>query len=115
MRKAVIHALTVALAVSAFAPALRAAEEGGHAAKSEGEGEPKKGKPGTNVDMPYLMVPMTTMEGKLSAYAYLSTRLTASTEPNALAERDKLPFFRDFMVHDGNSTGITVPDDRAKA
>ena len=78
------------------------------------EGEPKKGKPGTNVDMPYLMAPMTNAGGKLSGYAYLSTRLTASTEANALAVRDKLPFIQDATVRDVNNAGIAVSDDQEK-
>jgi len=77
-------------------------------------GESKKGPPGTNVDMPYLMAPMTNMEGKLSGYAYLSTRLTASSEANALAVRDKLPFIQDAMVRDVNNAGIAVSDDQEK-
>jgi len=116
MRKAAVLALAAILAVFAFAPVLRAAEEGGHAAKAEGgkEGEPQKGKPGTNVDMPYLMAPMTDTSGKLSGYAYLSTRLTASSEANALAVRDKLPFIQDAMVRDVNASTIATSDDPEK-
>jgi hypothetical protein len=115
-----VLALASLLAASAFAPAIRAAEESGHAAKSEGgqeskkDGEPKKGKPGTNVDMPYLMAPITDADGKLSGYAYLSTRLTASSEANALVVRDKLPFIQDTMVRDVNALGITTSDDPEK-
>jgi len=114
MGKAASLFLATAVAVCAFAPVLRAAEEGGHATKPEGEskkdGEPKKGKPGTNVDMPYLMAPITDADGKLSGYAYLSTRLTASSEANALVVRDKLPFIQDAMVRDVNALGITTSD-----
>ena len=116
MRKAAILALVAALAVPGFTLVLHAAEEGGHAAKAEGgkEGEPQKGKPGTNVDMPYLMAPMTDTNGKLSGYAYLSTRLTASSEANALAVRDKLPFIQDAMVRDVNASTIATSDDPEK-
>ena len=38
----------------------------------------KGGKPGTNVEMPFLMAPLTDADGKLTGYAYLSTRLTAT-------------------------------------
>jgi hypothetical protein len=120
MRNMAVLALASLLAASAFAPAIRAAEESGHAAKSEGgqeskkDGEPKKGKPGTNVDMPYLMAPITDADGKLSGYAYLSTRLTASSEANALVVRDKLPFIQDTMVRDVNALGITTSDDPEK-
>jgi len=102
------------VAVPVFAAS--AAEEKEEAAKKEGgaEGEAQKGKPGTNVDMPYLMAPMTGADGKLTGYAYLSTRLTASTEANALVVRDKLPFIQDAMVRDVNNTGIAVADDQEK-
>src|SRR5437016_13014557 len=106
MRKAAILALLAALAVPVFAAS--AAEEKKESGKTEsGEGAAKKGPAGTNVDMPYLMAPMTNADGKLSGYAYLSTRLTASSESNALVVRDKLPFIQDAMVRDVNGTAIT--------
>lgn len=107
MRKAAILAL---LAAALTLPALAAEEkEGAHK-----EGEAQKGKPGTNVDMPYLMAPLTNAEGKLDGYAYLSTRLTATSEANSLAVRDKLPFIQDAMVRDVNNAGITTADDPEK-
>jgi hypothetical protein len=57
---------------------------------------------------------MTNADGKLSGYAYLSTRLTAATEANALAARDKLPFIQDAMVRDVNNLSIAVSDDLEK-
>ena len=108
MRKAAILALI--LAVPVFAAS--AAEEK-KPAKAEG-GETKKGPAGTNVDMPFLMAPMTNADGKLAGYAYLSTRLTASSESNALVVRDKLPFIQDAMVRDVNATAIATPDDLEK-
>src|SRR5205814_10519080 len=89
-----------------------AAEQEKAAVKAQGE--QKKGPPGTNVDMSYLMAPMTGADGKLSGYAYMSTRLTASTEANALVVRDKLPFIQDAMVRDVNTAGIAVADDPEK-
>src|SRR5258708_11096992 len=87
MRKAMILVvLTIAL------PALAAGEKK--------EGEVKKGPAGTNVDMPYLMAPLTNAEGKLAGYAYLSTRLTALSDIYALAVREKLAFIQDVMVRD---------------
>src|ERR1700750_1610275 len=109
MRKAAILVLAVALALPVFAAF--AAEEKKEAAAN---GDPKKGAPGTNVDMPYLMAPMTDAEGKLSGYAYLSTRLTAASEANALAVREKLPFIQDAMVRDVNNTTVAVPEDLEK-
>src|ERR1700722_8422876 len=110
MRKAAILVLAPALAFPLFAAV--AAEEKKEAAKPEGEA--KKGPAGTNVDMPYLMAPMTDADGKLSGYAYLSTRLTAASEANALSVRDKLPFIQDVMVRDVNSAGIAAADDLEK-
>jgi hypothetical protein len=109
MRKAVIlvlfwGALTL--------PVTAAEEKEGHAAKKEGEAQ--KGKPGTNVDMPFLMAPLTNADGKLSGYAYLSTRLTAMSEANALAVRDKLAFIQDAMVRDVNNASVTTSDDPEK-
>ena len=73
-------------------PPKRRAEHGG--AKKEG-GEAKKGKPGTNVDMPFLMAPMNGADGELNGYAYISTRLTASSDAFALKVRDLAsPLFR---------------------
>jgi hypothetical protein len=113
MRNAAILALLAVLAL----PAIAAEEGGHHAAKSEAggkEGDAKKGKPGTNVDMPYLMAPMTNAEGKLSGYAYLSTRLTATSESVVTQVREKLAFIQDVMVRDVNSAGITTAGDLEK-
>jgi hypothetical protein len=99
MRKAAILFLLAAVAVPA-----RAADDGAK----------KGGKPGTNVDMPFLMAPMTDADGKLTGYAYLSTRLTAMSDTYALAVRDKLPFIQDRMVRDVNNQGVATPDDPEK-
>jgi hypothetical protein len=117
MRKAAPLALVMALALPGFTQALFAAEHG--AAKPEHgeakkEGEPAKGKPGTNVDMPYLMAPLTTAEGKLTGYAYISSRLTASADGGGTAVREKLPFIQDLMVRDVNATTVTTHDDPEK-
>jgi hypothetical protein len=74
----------------------------------------KGGRPGTNVEMPFLMAPLTNAEGKLIGYAYLSTRLTATSEGYALAVRDKLPFIQDAMVRDVNAVAVAGPDEPEK-
>jgi hypothetical protein len=74
----------------------------------------KGGKPGTNVEMPFLMAPLSDADGKLIGYAYLSTRLTAMSDIYALAVRDKLPFIQDRMVRDVNNQAVTTPDDPEK-
>jgi hypothetical protein len=117
MRKALIVAtMMLALALPSFA-----AEEKGHASgeKKEGHGEKageaaKKGKPGTNVDLPYLMAPLTNPDGKLLGYAYLSSRLTATSEGVVTAVREKLPFIQDAMLRNVNADPISTPDDPEK-
>jgi len=100
MRKVAILALVAAvLTLPAFA------------AEEKKEGEAKKGPAGTNVDMPFLMAPLTNAEGKLAGYAYISTRLTAMSDTIALSVRDKLPFIQDVMVRDVNAEGVTTPGD----
>jgi hypothetical protein len=99
MRKAAILVLLAALAVPA-----RAADDDAK----------KGGKPGTNVEMPYLMAPLSNADGKLLGYAYISTRLTAMSDTYALAVRDKLPFIQDKMVRDVNGDAVTTPDDPEK-
>ena len=99
MRKA---AILVLMAAALTLPAT-AAED-----KKDGA---KGGKPGTNVDMPFLMAPLTNADGKLTGYAYISTRLTALTDIFALAVRDKVPFIQDIMVRDVNSASVATPAD----
>jgi len=115
MRKAITLALAAAMTMSAVTSAVFAAEE---AAKKEGEGkkegEAKKGAPGTNVDMPYLMAPLTNADGKLTGYAYISSRLTATSEGGGTAVRAKLPFIQDIMVRDVNAITVTTLDDPEK-
>jgi hypothetical protein len=100
MRKAAILALVMAVLTL---PAL--------AAEEKKPDDSKKGKPGTNIDMPFLMAPLTNADGKLTGYAYIATRLTAITDVFALAVRDKLPFIQDIMVRDVNGDGVAAPDD----
>jgi hypothetical protein len=85
------------------------------AAKPKADNGPDKGEgaPGTNVEMPYLIAPMTGADGKLSGYAYISTRLTATSDINALAVRDRLAFVQDAFVRDVNGPGISKKDDPA--
>ncbi len=85
------------------------------AAEHGAAGDSKKGgKPGTNVDMPYLMAPLTDADGKLIGYAYISTRLTAASEGVVVAVREKLPFIQDSFVRNVNATRVTTADDPQK-
>lgn len=106
---------TALLAFLAMTASAAAAEHGAPAAKEGGSHEAKKGgKPGTNVDMPLLMAPLTNEEGKLHGYAYISSRLTASSEGAVTDVREKLPFIQDAMLRDINNTAVTTADDREK-
>jgi hypothetical protein len=98
MRKAAILVLMAAFAIPAEAA----------------DDAPKGGKPGTNVEMPFLMAPLSDADGKLIGYAYLSMRLTAMSDMYALAVRDKLPFIQDRMVRDVNNEAVTTPADPEK-
>ena len=103
------------LAFLAMAVPALAAEHGAPAAKEGGSHDAKKGgKPGTNVDMPLLMAPLTNEDGKLHGYAYISSRLTASSEGAVTDVREKIPFIQDAMVRDINNAGVTTADDREK-
>jgi hypothetical protein len=95
MRRALTALLLLALATPAFAA------------------EPAKGKPGTNVEMPYLMAPMNDADGKLDGYAYIQPLLTATSDTNALAVRDKLAFIQDAFVRDVNGPSVASAADPA--
>src|SRR3569833_857752 len=115
MRKAVIPAL---LMLALMAPSFAAEEKAKPAEGKAGEGkagETKKGgKPGTNVDMPYLIAPLSDADGKLIGYAYLSSRLTAMSDTIGLAVRDKLPFIQETKKRDVNAEPISTADDPEK-
>jgi hypothetical protein len=123
MRKAATLILAAVLMTPVF-PSAFAAEHGaakaehGGAKKEHGEGkkegEAKKGNPGTNVDMPYLMAPLTDADGKLTGYAYISSRLTAAKEGGGTDVREKLPFIQDLIVRDVNMTSVTTAEDPDK-
>lgn len=84
------------------APALAAEDAPG---KTESVG----GAPGTNVDMPIVIAPIL-VDGKLTGYAYVQSRLTAATPTDALAVRDKIAFVLDAFVRDVNARPVTLPD-----
>lgn len=109
MRRLLPALLVLALASPAFA-AEKA--EGAKAEKKSEKGEDAKGgKPGTNVDMPYLMAPMTGADGKLAGYAYISSRLTATSDTIALSVREKIAFIQDVFVRDVNTRSVAKADD----
>lgn len=77
-------------------------------------GAAKGGAHGTNVDMPFLMAPLVDADGNLSGYAYVSSRLTATSTANALEVRNKIAFIQDAFVRDVNGTRVAAPGDPPK-
>ena len=78
------------------------------AEKEAAKDSEKAGAPGNNVDMPFLMAPMTGGDGKLSGYAYISSRLATPSDATATLVRDKIAFIQDAFVRDVNRTEITT-------
>jgi hypothetical protein len=99
----------LAMAAPGIAPAFA-----NDAPKDTAQKGEKGGKPGTNIDMPYLMAPLTNAEGKLTGYAYISSRLTASSEGVLTEVREKIPFIQDLLVRNINGASVTMPDDPEK-
>jgi transcriptional regulator of nitric oxide reductase len=94
-----IRSLVLAVAVAAFAAAPALAEQAGD--------------PGTNVEMPFLIAPMTK-DGKLLGYAYISTHLVATSTSAALMIRDKMAFIQDAFVRDVNAAPVSLAADPTK-
>jgi hypothetical protein len=77
-----------------------------------GAGE-KTPPPGTTVEMPYVMAPMT-VDDKLIAYAYFSPKIIATSQSAAMDIREKTPFLQDAFVRDVNGASIATKADPAK-
>lgn len=80
------------------------------AAREAPAAAPKEGAPGTNVEMPFLIAPMSK-DGKLLGYAYISSKTVASSQSAAIAVREKLAFIQDAFVRDVNAQSISKADD----
>jgi len=63
--------------------------------------KPAKEEPGTHVQMPFLIAPMS-LDGKLQGYSYITSKLVASTPSASVEIRDKLAFIQDAFVRDVN-------------
>ena len=70
----------------------------------------KEGAPGTNVEMPFLIAPMSK-DGKLLGYAYISSKMVASSPAAAIGVREKLAFIQDAFVRDVNAEPVSKADD----
>lgn len=73
----------------------------------------KSPEPGTSVEMPYLMAPLAT-DDKLIAYAYISSKVIASSPSTAIDIRNKTPFIQDAFVRDVNGAPIGSHSDPTK-
>lgn len=73
----------------------------------------KAGDPGTKVEMPFLIAPMTK-DGKLLGYSYISTHLVASSSSAALDIREKIAFIQDAFVRDVNASPVGLAADPTK-
>jgi hypothetical protein len=72
---------------------------------------PKKAEePGTHVEMPFLIAPMS-QDGKLVGYAYISSKLVSSSPPASVEIREKLAFIQDAFVRDVNAAPIGKAND----
>jgi hypothetical protein len=66
--------------------------------------------PGTSVEMPYLIAPLSS-GGTLLAYAYVSCKIMGANPAAALQIRSKVPFIQDAFVRDVNASSIAKPGD----
>jgi hypothetical protein len=70
----------------------------------------KEGAPGTNVEMPFLIAPMSK-DGKLLGYAYISSKMVTTSPAASIGVREKLAFIQDAFVRDVNAEPICTADD----
>jgi len=70
----------------------------------------RAGDPGTNVDMPFLIVPMSK-DDKLLGYSYISSKLVASSQAAALEIRNKIAFIQDAYVRDVYGAPVSLASD----
>jgi hypothetical protein len=70
----------------------------------------KAGAPGTNVEMPFLIAPMSK-DGKLLGYAYISSKMVTSSPAATISVREKLAFIQDAFVRDVSAKPIGKADD----
>ncbi|HJR55888.1 MAG TPA: hypothetical protein VJ798_04860 [Rhizomicrobium sp.] len=103
--------LLLPLLLLAAVPAL-AAEHGAPAGASPDA--PKSGRPGTNVDLEFLMAPLTGANGKLIGYAYINPRLTVVSEGFVTPVREKAAFIQDAFIRDINARGVATADNPQK-
>jgi hypothetical protein len=89
-----------------LAAALSASALAGEADKA------KEPEPGTSVEMPYLIAPVVVGDTPV-AYAYVSSKIIASSSQTAIDIRLATPFIQDAFVRDVNATAIGKASDPA--
>jgi hypothetical protein len=72
----------------------------------------KEPEPGTSVEMPYLIAPVVVGE-TLVAYAFVSSKIIASSPQTAIDIRLATPFIQDAFVRDANAAPIGKASDPA--
>jgi len=82
-------------------------------ALAEGGKPAKPAEPGTSVEMPFLIAPMSK-DGKLLGYAYISHKVVCSSGSATVAVREKLAFIQDADVRDVNARPVGRSDDPMK-
>jgi hypothetical protein len=70
----------------------------------------KKPPPGTTVEMPLLMAPMS-QDGRLLGYAFITSKLVCASSDACIAVREKLAFIQDANVRDVNAQPIALASD----
>lgn len=73
----------------------------------------KAPEPGTSVEMPYLIAPIA-VDDKLIAYAYISSKIVATSPSAAIDIRAKTPFIQDAFVRDVNALPVGSAADPMK-
>lgn len=69
-----------------------------------------KAEPGTSVEMPFLVAPMS-QDGNLLGYSYISSKLVCSSPDACIAVRQKLAFIQDGFVREVNTKPIALASD----
>ena len=82
----------------------------GQLSQAAGQKSMEGGEPGTNIEMPFLIAPMSK-DGKLLGYAYISSKMVATSQRAAIDIRDKLAFIQDSFVRDVNAAPVGKSDD----
>jgi hypothetical protein len=72
--------------------------------------KPIKPEPGTSVELPFLMVPMSK-DGDLLGYNYVASKLICTSPGGAIRVRAKLAFIQDAFVREVNGRPVSLATD----